>query len=820
MMPRPSEDSLPRHRAADAGPAASLRREPLRRFACVLGIIVFFGLAIHPLALAPARAVEPLKPVRYFKYGGDAYLRVEFRSTSNLRRERFWSGEHTQESISHAWTISGVLEVKTVASGDGKVTYSVLGVSNEPLSGSLIEDHTMRHDGMFGEDGLQKDTHTSVEETWRAPGVELRSMSTVAEVVIDLDAHTWSAPELADVFDSWISIFQEREEYEGRWEDENDKEKHTVISSDKNQPPPQCMGGNSPLRLSGTSAGTLGLREKLERPQRLSAMPKAKGAPDTLSATVEGELDIGEGSKIRGLISWAIMRDLPELELRVTSPGLKVWVPTGDRFPGVNDRLPGRPLEVTAEVVSPSGASLDSIRIRRMRWWLEETSRLPGVCMNWPYASQDTSPDLEIDHAKATDERQRLELTDLTTLRKTIKVVPYDFGGWSTLRVEAELDDGRTLQGKIEGQEGGDPAAIRLPARAVGSKVADFWKRLMIAGGKADDADDDDLPAGRTRGDGFTLFEEYRGFYIGENHQTGTPLIKDVFVYDRVRDDQTRAAIRLFNAATSASVHEIAPGKDELDDSRVVNRNRGDGPTRGAQHAVGLRRGNQSWRPETSARRPGQDWVNVTPPLRFLTHTPRLLLHGELYARAIAQAMFRACGVPRPGFGDRLVHLTVSRGPDGAPVVMASGLGRVTVRDEVSGHDLGEEWLATMEKQADVVRARLRGVAGAEEAAEAAAKAVANRKYFVALRGGQHSGPVGNIMRDAFADAYLIKETNTICVLSPSIPEKVGYELTETSKGDSYNATSGAAGPAPRTRYGDSAMPAANPAFTPNDHAE
>lgn len=672
------------------------------------------------------------------------------------------------------------------------------------LVGSFTEHRLNEIIGEVSEGGFQPDAHFVRREEWKNAGVDVSPGD--FELNLDLDASTWTSHNLFDAVDGWIRDVLRGHQYVGS--------KFGPNTSDGKWswqilPPFPAQGLDTARTLLGLDWFKIPTSWELE--------PSGTG----YSGKARTTHPLGKEYEATLVLSWEVLAAPPELELRVTSPNLREWRPKGDPK-GKNPRLGGPPLDLTAEVVSPSGANLSTVRIRKMRWWLEDTSRLPGVAMNWPYGSGDTSPDLEIGHPRATAENQSLELTDVTTLRKTIPIVPYDFGGWSTLRVEAELDDGRKLQGKLKGQSG-DETAIRLPAREENSKVSSHWKQKLGVAGMADDADEDFIPAGGPDGDGFTLFEEYRGFFgwqLGSKqaeHLSTNPQGKTVFIYDRIDDKHTKKGVSLFRTASLAHVYLVKP--EFLDDSRLMNRNLGNGPTKGPQHALGIRRG-ADWGPKSPGS-PGAAEVAV-PPLEEIERLHPALAREDLYDRAIAMHLLTACRVGRPGSGDKLVTLTISRGEDGGPVVMEGGV-RVTLRDEATGHDLGEDWLKALEHAAAVNRERARvayrGTPLAqkmEEDADKNTREISGRtNLYVAVRGGEHSGPLGNIMRNAHAQAYRIEgATDTIVVLPKPSGEQIGYQLTTTSEGDGYNAPTW---DRPRTRYGSSSRPPSRSQFNVSD---
>lgn len=750
-------------------------------------------------ALAQARSAP-----REFHHGGDAFLHVVFESSSPTTTERTGSdGERLTETVRHRWSVDGYLEVKTSVPAVGKRKILVVGTAGA-LEGSLHEEHDKKREKIYGEGGLHEQ-----KETWRESfdsGVVLFAKPPgTFGIEVDTEARTWTAPELADAFDGVPSTLRRKENYEAVWEPPYDL---IVTSYDATRPPGGLWGGHSPLRPSGYDAQYLGLRDALEGPQALSSMVSSAG-----SQAPTGTITCKRGP-VTASITWSLVQDLPGLELRVTSRDLDTWLPQGARVPNVAGRLPGPRLQLTAEVVDPTGAEVTSVRIRKLRFRLEDTSRLPGICGNWPYGSDDTSPDLEFDSPRATDEGQALDFEDLTTLRKTVFVVPYDFGGFTTLRVTAELDDGSTLRGRLVGQDG-DPTAIRIPARAVDSKVAQAWLRENGAVGKADDADDESKPAGDGDGDGLALFEEYRGFYARGKHVRCDPHHKEVFVHDRVYDRDTRAATMTFWIATETNVESLDPETGEIDESNVVNKNRG-GPTRGEQHAVKLVSGVGSGQllPTATARRPGRGEVLVTSPGVFEILLPGPRGQRSNFQRAIVQAMCMLCGVQRPGTSDLAFRtITVARDASGAIVARLGEDKPIRLLEEHTERDLAPVWLAEAEADAREVQRRLRGTHNAGTAGEGAAEALRTRTLYLGVRGGEHSGPMANVMRNTLADGLWLPESATVYVFAAGSYELGGIELVDTSVGDGTN-TEG-----PHTRFGSSERPPSRSQFRVNDHA-
>ena len=83
----------------------------------------------------------------------------------------------------------------------------------------------------------------------------------------------------------------------------------------------------------------------------------------------------------------------------------------------------------------------------------------------------------------------------------------------------------------------GKPNGLNVPADKNANHIADAWEKAIGVDDKPANWDEDPKPAGQARnGDGYTLFEEYRGFVeiLGgqKSYARFDPFTKDVFVYD------------------------------------------------------------------------------------------------------------------------------------------------------------------------------------------------------------------------------------------------------------------------------------------------
>jgi hypothetical protein len=763
------------------------------------------SLLIPVNVLAQSGPAEGLRP-------GEVRVGIAFSITTTYEGDTQGQETRTAHGL---FGVGGVFAAKLDAPAPGRRTLTEFRRVGQGVSGLMEDRWGYERTHEYGEGGSFA-WHTKREESWSAGSIPLSTPGFFID--IDLDASTWTIADFEDEPSRWHSDFQQVAHYSGSFIQPDDDGQSTWRVS--GNPADASIGIFGWVTLTGMNIAEAPSDYSIRKVRSPQPLYRQDGH---LSGSAGGANPQAiDNYKMRWDMNWGIYENPSDLELQVTARGFETWRPESGTPPDSIEKKAGPALTLTAQVVRPEGPP-PAVRIRKLRWSLNDTSRLPGYALNHPYSSTDKSPDLEISSDKATDEKQTLVHENLTTLKSTIRILPYDWGAWSTLRVEAELDDGRKLQGVYKGPNGSQ-TDILLPARDPDSKISRHWRKQNGARG-ADDSDEDVFPfyPGARRGDGLSLFEEYRGFYVGgtagsaapkPGHVSTSPLRRQVFVYDRRNDGDTKEALRRFSNASQLNVLFIRPEDGFIEESRIVNRNRGDGPSIGVQHAIGIRRESSIlWRPSGAGGRPARSDVRIPNPSLFSAHAQKLRTKPELYHRAIAQELLHACGVPYAGTGDRRVTLTIQRGPDGGPLIRSDTGETLTLRDE-SGHDLGEDWLKDIDKAVQDVALRMRGSPYASSAIQAARTSESTRTHYVAKQGGQHSGPLGNIMRYTFADGYRVEGTRTIIMLPKGFVETVGRELSTTSQGDGYNA----AGATPR-RYGDSPNPPPAKSLVVSDQA-
>jgi hypothetical protein len=206
---------------------------------------------------------------------------------------------------------------------------------------------------------------------------------------------------------------------------------------------------------------------------------------------------------------------------------------------------------------------------------LQDTSKEKGVDLNWPSQYANGGPtedyDFQIDETnpwiKITDDKgQSAETKEegLTDFRVTLN--SYDWGGWTHLKVVAELSDHSTVVAHVRGHP--DQEALAVPKDDNSNHIADAWEGWYELPSKDGAADDDDVPVGDgTKGDNVALYEEYRGFHIGKDnhHERLSPVFKDLFIVDY---DQLGAGI--YQKSTGVHVHLLTPQQTAISDQNAA----------------------------------------------------------------------------------------------------------------------------------------------------------------------------------------------------------------------------------------------------------
>ena len=197
------------------------------------------------------------------------------------------------------------------------------------------------------------------------------------------------------------------------------------------------------------------------------------------------------------------------------------------------------------------------VPVRKYKITLADTSKELGVDSNWPLHSRSTDDfDMKIDNVNPwitlDDDKGQSAVTkqeDLTAFSVTVD--SYDWGGYTKVKVVAELEDDSSVVAHVQGHS--DQDTLSLPKDDNQNHIADWWEHFFAIKNADASADDDDTPAGDGhKGDSIALYDEYCGFRIHGKHERLSPELKDLFIWDM---NQLGAGI--YGSATGVTPHLI-----------------------------------------------------------------------------------------------------------------------------------------------------------------------------------------------------------------------------------------------------------------------
>jgi hypothetical protein len=310
-----------------------------------------------------------------------------------------------------------------------------------------------------------------------------------------------------------------------------------------------------------------------------------------------------------------------DLELVVDIPGYDSWIPAAD-LKNAALGYEGNTLAVTATLQQTDGTPT-AVKADKFHFELVSDSQQPGVCMNFPSKdAANTDPDLQFnlhknDTAKFTaSDSGRVIETLPTTAGSTATAVlsAYDFGAYAVLRVTAYVG-GQPIVGYLKSDPSRKTTDIRLPKRASDSFIADAWKQQMGVTGAKDDDDLDDAPTGdNDKGDGLTLYEEYRGFSENRTHRRTNPHHKDLFIRDEISSSRSMSGITLWRRLSQLDVHARLAADEITFFTRVINFNiDGSTPHKVDQHVLILASRDEGGVSKAVPSGPAYTGMNSTP---------------------------------------------------------------------------------------------------------------------------------------------------------------------------------------------------------------
>jgi hypothetical protein len=515
------------------------------------------------------------------------------------------------------------------------------------------------------------------------------------------------------------------------------------------------------------------------------------------------------------------------------------WYPQGDK----DEKTPANDLNVRATLLTWDGRPVADGLVKKFTFELIDVSTVPGVCMNWPPKDKATrDPDLRFDKDRnflmvnvVGPNGDTAEVEGSMTKADAV-ISSYDWGGYGYLKVTAELHDNR---GEIVGYLKGDPNLIKIPIpkRRPNSKVADYARQRMNAGDLPDDDDNENEPVGNGfKGDGLTLYEEYRGFYEDRKHVRGDLKKKDLFICVAKPSDLAyfERGIKLFEGLSELKVRyklrkdelvqytleellaEARAGSDaKLGMSRVINFNHADPSLhRVNQHALVMAKGTLDKHTMGMTFGLGPPKYTSGPVIdaqQLADFAARNPGYGEsgliglgLAEGTIAHELCHAVGIDHHGTvpinnrsqGDYLVRWVITKKPDDTFTISEWRLEQN--RDGTFTIEQGRTPIKVLtENGREVSPAVLWGVASQDSSTGSADRFVF--EVPIGAYHGEHSGNAGCIVRYDYAWAYVAKAQPNVRYWVRR-DDQGGFGLCDNPKGTGVNAP----GHPPQPRYGDS----------------
>ncbi|MBN8472761.1 hypothetical protein JYJ95_40185 [Corallococcus exiguus] len=349
----------------------------------------------------------------------------------------------------------------------------------------------------------------------------------------------------------------------------------------------------------------------VDAPLRIHGTKHLITSDSTVLANIPNPIPYGT-TPVEWDIEWDLRPESDDLDLVLSAENYNDWLPLAKLEPVIGSSLtagslePGSTLGVKAEAVPKPGSS-SMPKLKQITFYLK-SSKVPGIAMNTPYENTppfgDVNWDLQFEQDK--NALRGLDFIDIATVQTPegeyteaeAVVSSFDFGGYGEIVAWGITEDDKSVLSMLEnpGSTPGVPfppieGPLLLPKRVSGSFIADKWKADTNSLSKADLDDSDVLGEGRgdpdCPGDGLTLYEEYRGFILNNEHIRTKPADVDYFLNNRI-GGAANGGINLFSSLTGIKVHFVS--EDDFDTStRIINSAYDRATHQNDQHLVILR---------------------------------------------------------------------------------------------------------------------------------------------------------------------------------------------------------------------------------------
>lgn len=253
------------------------------------------------------------------------------------------------------------------------------------------------------------------------------------------------------------------------------------------------------------------------------------------------------------------------------------WIPKA----GKDEKVPGNGVPVSVRLIDKNKGAQVNNRVARFRFELVSVSKEKGICTNYPLRGT-TDFDLSINpetnpHLSVTADGQSAESKQELPVC-TVLINAYDWGAFGKLKVTAKLSNGQEIVAILEDDK--EKTLLTIPKDENDNRVADVWEKEQGVFLRNENSfwDEDNQPANQRRnGDGYTLYEEYRGFRtLTQTHVRTSPSKKDLFVFDQ--DGLVKTYFEPHNPA-KLELHYVDPtmmkysGDTKNTDNRWINFN-------------------------------------------------------------------------------------------------------------------------------------------------------------------------------------------------------------------------------------------------------
>jgi hypothetical protein len=341
-------------------------------------------------------------------------------------------------------------------------------------------------------------------------------------------------------------------------------------------------------------------------------------------------------------VRWQLGRPGPKppLELILSVDNHAQWLPEGP-MPGSAAGVPGNTATVTAKLRRKDGGALARGAVM-VRFQMVQNSTEPGACLNFPLEAKPDPKDFDLRYVKGGDavpvgeDGQAAETPVGDWRQATATLGSFDWGAYGSITATAYVPDYGDVLATVEGT---GKNSLLMPDRAADSNIGTAWKTRHGVSELPDTDDAEKSPGNKNDGDGFTLYEEYRGVMARGKHSRRDadalldPKKKDVVVL-LAKEGRTATygkppSVKVFNlqpigahldaalaggrllASAIGDAHVVNAFQDEAPASRQIDFNSGYTRDR-AQHGVLLHAMNSG----------GTGEVGVAAPLERSNKTP------------------------------------------------------------------------------------------------------------------------------------------------------------------------------------------------------